>query len=128
MKAAIIARYGSPDVLRVGEAAKPSPQHGEVLVRVHVASVGRTDCGELRGHPFFIRLFTGLRRPRRSILGLDFAGEVEALDPAITSFKPGDRVFGMCSSRSNGAQAEYVAAPETAVAAMPASLRFDQAV
>jgi len=128
MKAAVVTRYGSPDVVTIGEMPKPAPAAGEVLIRVHAASVNRTDCGELRAHPVFMRLFTGLRRPRRCILGLDFAGEVEALGDAATSFKPGDRVFGMCPSRSNGAQAEYVCVPERAVAAMPAGARFDEAV
>lgn len=128
MKAAIVTRYGSPDVIELGEVPKPKPRRGELLVRVHAAAVGRTDCGELRGHPIFLRLFIGLRRPRRSILGLDFAGEVEALGRAVTSFQGGCRVFGMCPSRNNGAQAEYVCVPERAVAAMPESLNFDEAV
>jgi NADPH:quinone reductase-like Zn-dependent oxidoreductase len=101
---------------------------GELLIRVHAASVNRTDCGELRAHPVFMRLFTGLRRPRRTIFGLDFAGEVEAVGSAITSLKPGDRVFGMCPSRSSGAQAEYVCVPERVVATMPAGVNFDEAV
>jgi len=128
MKAAIVKRYGSPDVVSVGEAPKPAPTAGEVLVRVRAASVNRTDCGELRGHPVFMRLFSGLLRPRRKIFGLDFAGEVEAVGSAIVAFKPGDRVFGMCPTKSNGAQAEYVCVPERAVAAMPAGARFDEAV
>ena len=130
MKAAVVTRYGSPDVVAIAEMPKPTPAAGELLIRVHTASVNRTDCGELRAHPFFMRLFTGLRRPRRSILGLDFAGEIEAVGAATTdtSFRPGDRVFGMCPSRSNGAQAEYVCVPERVVAAMPAGLRFDEAV
>jgi hypothetical protein len=127
-KAAVITRYGSPDVVKVLDVPTPEPAAGEILVRVHAATVNRTDCGELRAHPFFLRFFYGLRRPKHRIFGLDFAGEVEAVGTATRTFKPGDRVFGMCPSRSNGAQAEYVAAPETAVAAMPASLRFDQAV
>lgn len=128
MKAAVVTRYGSPDVVRILEAPKPTSAADEVLVRVHAATVTRTDCGELRGRPFFIRLFYGLRRPRRTIFGLDFAGEVEAVGAGVVSFKPGDRVFGMCPSRNNGAQAEYVSVPERAVAAMPASARFDEAV
>ena len=128
MKAAVITRYGSPDVVTVREAPRPTPAAGELLIRVHAASVNRTDCGELRAHPVFMRLFTGLRRPRRTIFGLDFAGEVEAVGSAITSLKPGDRVFGMCPSRSNGAQAEYVCVPERAVATMPAGAKFDEAV
>src|ERR1700689_1220930 len=125
MKAAVITRYGSPDVIRILDAPKPTPAAGELLIRVHAATVTRTDCGELRPHPFFARLFFGLRRPRRTIFGVDFAGEVEALGAGTVSFKHGDRVFGMCPSRSNGAQAEYVSVPERAVAAMPAGARYD---
>jgi NADPH:quinone reductase-like Zn-dependent oxidoreductase len=128
MQAAVITRYGSPDVVRVREAPKPAPAADEVLIRVHAASVTRTDCGELRAHPVFMRLFTGLTRPRRSIFGLDVAGEVEAVGAAIAAFAPGDRVFGMCPSRRNGAQAQYVCVPERAIAPMPAGTRFDEAV
>jgi NADPH:quinone reductase-like Zn-dependent oxidoreductase len=127
MKAAVITRYGSPDVVKIREVPKPVPAADEILIRVHAATVNRTDCGELRAHPFFARLFFGLIRPRRTIFGLDFAGEVEAVGAAISSFKPGDRVFGMCPSRKNGAQAEYVCVPERTVAAMPAGTRFDEA-
>jgi len=128
MKAAVITRYGSPDVVKILDAPKPTPAADEVLIRVHAATVNRTDCGELRAHPFFMRFFSGLRRPKRSIFGLDFAGEVEAVGALTLSFKPGDRVFGMCPSRSNGAQAEYVSVPERAVATMPAGARFDEVV
>lgn len=128
MKAAVVTRYGSPDVVKLLDAPKPTPAAGEVLVRVHAATVNRTDCGELRARPFFTRIFYGLRRPRRMIFGLDFAGEVESAGAGTVSFKHGDRVFGMCPSRSNGAQAEYVSVPERAVAAMPAGARYDEAV
>jgi NADPH:quinone reductase-like Zn-dependent oxidoreductase len=128
MKAAVITHYGSPDVVKILDAQKPTPAVDEVLVRVHAATVNRTDCGELRTRPFFTRFFYGLRRPRRTIFGLDFAGEVEAVGAGTVSFKQGDRVFGMCPSRSNGAQAEYVSVPERAVAAMPAGARFDEVV
>ena len=128
MKAAVITRYGSPDVVKILDAPKPTPAADEILIRVHAATVNRTDCAELRAHPFFMRLVSGLRRPRRTIFGLDFAGEVEAVGAGTLSFKPGDRVFGMCPSRSNGAQAEYVSVPERVVAPMPAGARFDEAV
>jgi NADPH:quinone reductase-like Zn-dependent oxidoreductase len=128
MKAAVVSRYGSPDVVKVLDAPKPTPAADEVLVRVHATSVNRTDCGELRATPFFIRFFYGLRRPRRAIFGLDFAGEVEATGAAAVLFKPGDRIFGMCPFTRNGAHAEYVSVPERAVAAMPAGARFDEAV
>ena len=128
MKAAVVRRYGSPDVVKILDVPKPTPASNEVLIRVHAATVNRTDCGELRAHPFFMRVFYGLLRPKRTIFGLDFAGEVEAIGAEVRSFEPGDRVFGMCPSRSNGAQAEYVAVPDRAVATMPAGARFDEAV
>lgn len=129
MKAAVVTRYGSPDVVKVREAPKPAPKAGEVLIRVHATTVNRTDCGELRPHPFFARLFYGLLRPGRTIFGMDFAGEVEVAGAGVTSFKPGDRVFGMCPSGSNGAHAEFVCVPqEGPIAAMPAGTRFDEAV
>lgn len=79
MKAAVNERYGSPDVLDVRELPVPKPQAGEVLVRVHATTVGRTDTCALRAHPFFVRPWTGLLRPRRQVLGFDFAGTVEAV-------------------------------------------------
>jgi NADPH:quinone reductase-like Zn-dependent oxidoreductase len=128
MKAAVITRYGSPDVIKIADAPKPAPAAGEVLIRVHATTVNRTDCGELR--PRIIgRLLFGLRRPRRTIFGMDFAGVVEAVGAEVMSLKAGDRVFGMCPSRSNGAHAEYVCIPERApIATMPANTRFDEAV
>lgn len=128
MKAAVITRYGSPDVIQILDVPKPAPGAGEVLIRVHATTVNRTDCGELR--PRIIgRLLFGLRRPRRTIFGMDFAGVVEAVGADVMSFKPGDRVFGMCPSRNNGAQAEYVCMPESApIAIMPANTHFDEAV
>ena len=120
MKAVVNTRYGSPDVLEIREVPKPEPRAGEVLIRVHATTVSRTDCGALRAHPFFVRFFTGLRRPKRTILGMDFAGEVEAVGAGVTSFTPGDRVFGL-SPGGYGAHAEYLCVPEKgAIAAMPA--------
>jgi NADPH:quinone reductase-like Zn-dependent oxidoreductase len=128
MKAATIVRYGSPGVIEVRDVPAPVPGPDEVLVRVHAATVNRTDCGELL-HPTLIRLLTGAGRSRRNILGMDFAGTVEAVGAAASLFKPGDRVFGMCPSRNDGAQAEYFCMPETGpIAHMPSNLRFDQAV
>ena len=128
MRAAIVTRYGSPDVITIGDAPRPTPAAGEVLIRVHATSVSRTDCGELRAHPVFMRLFTGLRWPRRSIFGLDVAGTVEAIGAGVVSLRPGDRVFGMCPSRRNGAHADYVCVPEATVATIPAGARFDEVV
>ena len=128
MRAVINARYGSPDVLEIRQVPKPQPKAGEVLIRVHATTVCRTDCGMLRPHPFFVRFFAGLRRPKRTTLGMDFAGEVEAVGAGVTSFTPGDRVFGV-SPDDYGAHAEYLCVPEKgAIAAMPAGTRFDEAV
>jgi NADPH:quinone reductase-like Zn-dependent oxidoreductase len=128
MKAATIARYGSPGVVEVHDVSTPAPGPDEVLVRVHAATVNRTDCGELL-HPTLTRMLTRGRRPRRSILGMDFAGTVEAVGAAASVFQPGDRVFGMCPFGKDGAQAEYFCMSETGpIAHMPSNLRFDQAV
>jgi len=128
MKAAMVTRYGSPDVVTLCEVPKPTPQAGEILVRVHAATVNRTDLGELEPHVIG-RVFYGLLRPRRAIFGLDFAGEVDAVGSGVTSLKPGDRVFGMCPSRRNGAHAEFACVPEQgAIATMPPGTRFDEAV
>src|SRR4051812_20820982 len=110
MKAATVARYGSPGVIEVRDVPTPVPGPDEVRVRVHAATVNRTDCGELL-HPTLMRLLTG-GRSRRTILGMDFSGIVEAVGAAAGLFKPGDRVFGMCPFRHDGAQAEYLCMPE----------------
>jgi len=128
MKAVVNARWGSPDVLEIRQVPKPEPKAGEVLIRVHATTVSRTDCGMLRPHPVWVRLFAGLLRPKRTILGMDFAGEVEAVGIGVTLFKPGDRVFGL-SPDVYGAHAEYLCVPETgAIAVMPAGVRFGEAV
>ena len=129
MRAAIHTRYGSPDVLQIRDVPKPAPQAGEVLVAVHAAAVGRTDCGLLRAHPFFSRLMTGLLRPQRAILGMDFAGVVEEVGTGVAKFEPGARVFGMLRYRELGAHAEYVCVPQDGyIAPMPAGLRFAECV
>lgn len=128
MTAVVSARYGSPDVLEIRQVPKPAPRPDEVLVKVHATTVTRTDCGMLRPHPSFGRIVLGLRRPKITTLGIDFAGEVEAVGPGVASFKPGDRVFGL-SPDTFGAHAEYLCVPQHgAIAPMPAGLPFDEAV
>ena len=123
MKAVINTRYGPPDVLAIREVHKPQPKADEVLIRVHATTVTRTDCGMLRARPFFIRFL-----PRRTILGMDFAGEVEAVGAGVASFSPGDRVFGM-SPDDFGAHAEYLCVSENgSIAGVPDGTRFEQAV
>lgn len=128
MKAAVNIRYGPPDVVTVREVPRPEPGPGEVLVRVRATTVGRTDCGALRAHPAFTRLFTGLLRPKRTILGMDFAGEVEAVGAGAGSFRSGQRVFGLTPG-GYGGHAQYLTVPEEgAIAPMPAGVSFEAAV
>jgi NADPH:quinone reductase-like Zn-dependent oxidoreductase len=127
MRAAVHTRYGPPDVVRMAEVAVPAVGERDVLVKVHVTTVNRTDCGFRAAHPFFIRVFTGLFKPRRTILGTEFAGTVEAVGDSVTSFGVSDRVFGFHEWRF-GAHAEYLSIPDDGpIATMPANLTFEQA-
>ena len=128
MKAATITQYGKPGVVAVRDVPSPTPGPNDVLVRVYATTVNRSDCGELL-HPTFIRLLTGGGPARRKILGMDFAGTVEAVGASASRFTPGDRVYGMCPFRNDGAQAEYFCMAETGpIASMPTNLGFHQAV
>ena len=127
MKAVVFDRYGPPEVLRLEEVEKPVPKDDEVLIKVHATTVNRTDCGIRAANPFIARFFTGLRRPRRRILGTELAGEVEAVGAAVTEFAIGDRVFGI-SAWLFGAHAEYICMRESAaLATMPAGMSFEEA-
>ena len=134
MKAVVFDRYGPPDVLRIEEVPRPSPADDEVLVHVRAAAVTRADCatrdanrksGLVAGA--ISRLVFGVRRPRRRILGSEYAGVVETAGAAVTGLKPGDAVFGT-TGFGFGAHAEYLCVRESArVAPMPARLTFEQA-
>jgi NADPH:quinone reductase-like Zn-dependent oxidoreductase len=127
MRAAVRTRYGPPDVVRVLEVEKPAAKDHEVLVRVHATTVNRTDCGLRAAKPFIYRFFLGLRRPRLTVLGNEFAGQVEAVGTGVRSFEVGDRVFGF-SGTWFGAHAEYLTMPEDGLlATMPADLSYEEA-
>jgi NADPH:quinone reductase-like Zn-dependent oxidoreductase len=127
MRAAVRTRYGPPDVVRVVEVEKPAAKDNEVLVRVHATTVNRTDCGLRAAKPFIYRFFLGLRRPRLTVLGNEFAGLVEAVGTGVRSFEVGDRVFGF-SGTWFGAHAEYLTMPEDGLlATMPADLSYEEA-
>ena len=127
MKAAVHTRYGPPDVARVVNVPAPTAKDDEVLVKVYATTVNRTDCGFRGARPFFVRLFTGLVRPRVRILGNEFAGQVEALGAAVTSFAVGDRVFGY-NDTAFGAHAQYLTIREDAsLARIPANMTYTQA-
>jgi len=125
MRAVIHDKYGAPEVLRLEEVDRPVPKDDEVLVKIHATTVTRTDCGLRSAELFVTRFFTGLRRPKRKILGMELAGEVEAVGAAVTEFEVGDDVFGVIGS---GANAEYVCVPETApLAHKPVGMSFEEA-
>ena len=124
MKAVIHERYGPPEVLRVADVARPVPGADEVLVRVHASSVTRSDCGVRGTEYFFARIFTGILRPKRIVAGMEFAGVVEEVGPAVTGFAAGDDVFGI----KGGANAEYICVRESGVIARkPSRLSFEEA-
>jgi NADPH:quinone reductase-like Zn-dependent oxidoreductase len=127
MKAAVRDRYGTLDVVVVREVDRPRPLDDQVLVRVRAASVNRADLDALGPKPGFVRLFMGVRSPRVHGLGLDAAGEVEAVGPNVTRLKPGDRVFGDMFSFGSGSFAEYVCATERAFLPIPVGMTFEEA-
>ena len=125
MKAAVATRYGPPGVVRVMDVPRPTPRANELLVRVHATTVNRTDCGFRGAHPWFIRGFSGITKPRRTILGNEFAGVVEAVGEEVGLFAVGDRVFGYDDVRF-GCHAEYLAIrQDRAVATMPDDRDFE---
>jgi NADPH:quinone reductase-like Zn-dependent oxidoreductase len=126
MKAIVYEKYGTPDVLELREVDTPTPKDDEVLIRVHAVSINDWDWGLLEGTPLMYRLLSGLFRPRKKILGSDVAGRIEAVGKDVVRFKPGDEVFGDLSGRWGGF-AEYVCAPETALALKPLSMTFPEA-
>ena len=124
MRAVVHDRYGPPDVLRIEDVERPTPAEDELLVRVHATTVTQTDCHMRAARPFVWRFMLGLRRPRRRILGLEFAGVVEDIGSSVSQFAAGDRVFGLRSS----SHAEYVCVRESRlVAHMPSGMSFEEA-
>ncbi|NNE07969.1 MAG: NAD(P)-dependent alcohol dehydrogenase [Gemmatimonadetes bacterium] len=123
MKAIVYRKYGPPDVLELRDVDKPAVEDDEVLVRIHAAATNPYDWHFMRGEPYFMRLFTGVRAPRARALGADFAGEVEDTGRNVSEFLIGDKVYGL----AGGAFAEYVSVPANEVAMMPRNLTYEQA-
>jgi NADPH:quinone reductase-like Zn-dependent oxidoreductase len=124
MKAIVYRCYGSPDVLKLEDIAKPAPADNRMLVKVHAASVNPLDWHYMRGEPYVMRADSGMGAPNDIHMGVDFAGTVESVGKDVKRFKPGDEVFG----GRNGAFAEYVSVAENgSVAIKPANLTFEQA-
>ena len=122
MKAIVCRNYGSPDVLKYEEIEKPTPGDDEVLIKVRAASVNPRDR-LFRGTSYIVRILTGMRKPKDTRLGVDLAGQVEAVGRNVTGFKPGDEVFGSC----RGAFAEYACTSESALVVKPENVTFEQA-
>lgn len=127
MKAAIYTQYGSPEVVSIKEVAKPIPKENEILVKVHVSTVNRTDTGFRSAEYFVSRFWSGLLKPKNQVLGCEFAGEVEAIGNDVKSFKVGDSVFGY-NDKTFGGHAQYLVIDENeAVAVVPKNFTFEEA-
>ena len=127
MKAMVCTKYGSPDVLQLKEVEKPVPTSNEVLIKVHAATATTASVIGRTGKPHFVRLFFGLFKPRKPILGQELAGEIEAIGSDVKSFKVGDKVFGMTGTEL-GAHAQYKRMNEnSALTSMPQNATFDDA-
>ena len=134
MRAVVYDRYGPPEVLRLEDVPQPVPTEDEVLIKIHATTVTRSDCG-VRGAnassglvvSFLSRLYSGLRRPKRRILGSELAGEVAAVGAGVSEFAVGDRVYGTSAGRF-GAHAEFICVRESAALAhKPATMTFEEA-
>ena len=125
MKAVVYTDYGSPDVLEIRDIKKPVPNDDQVLIKVRAASINPLDWHFMEGTPYIMRAMgVGLRKPKDPRLGVDMAGQVEAVGKNVTQFKPGDEVFG----GRTGAFAEYVCArADRAIVLKPANITFEQA-
>src|SRR5438094_3328341 len=122
MKAIVYSNYGSPDVVKCKEIEKPVPADNEVLIKVRAASLNPVDGHLMRG-PLPLRPMTGLRKPRNARLGVDVAGQVEAVGRNVTQFKPGNEVFGACRA----ALAEFACISESRLVVKPNKVTFEQA-
>jgi len=125
MKAVVYTNYGSPDVLEIRDVKKPVPNDDQILIKVRAAAVNPLDWHFMEGTPYIMRAMgVGLRKPKDPRLGVDYAGQVEAVGKNVTRFKPGDEVFG----GKTGAFAEYVCArADRAIVLKPANITFEQA-
>lgn len=126
MKTSIRRKYGSPEQITIEQIERPIPKADEVLIRVYATTVNRTDCANLTAKPFIMRLFLGLFKPRKIVLGTDFAGEITAIGNKNPALKIGDRVFGFHDMGAQS-QAEFLTASAKNVFPIPANVDFKHA-
>ncbi|WNJ20267.1 NAD(P)-dependent alcohol dehydrogenase [Pontibacter sp. G13] len=128
MKVLMQRKYGGPELLALEEVDRPSPKAGEILIRVKAASLNAADWHQMRGDPYFFRLFMGgLSKPRPQVLGRDVAGVIEAIGSGVEGFEVGDEVFGEIEFNHGGSYAEYITTPADSVLLKPANLTFGEA-
>lgn len=125
MKSAVRTQYGGPEVLQIKDHQTPQPGRHEVLVKVYATTLNRTDCANLQGKPYIVRLFTGLNKPRKKVPGTDFSGEVIAFGSRVTDFEIGDRVFGL-DDNGLGTQTQFALLPKKKVVSMPDNITYAQ--
>jgi NADPH:quinone reductase-like Zn-dependent oxidoreductase len=126
MKASIRRHYCSPSQLKVEQIEKPIPNDNEALIRVYATTVNRTDCANLTAKPFIMRFVLGLFKPRKIVVGTDFAGEVISIGKKVNSIHVGDRVMGF-DDQGLQSQAEYLTTIEENVYTIPKEINFKQA-
>ncbi|MFC1998302.1 NAD(P)-dependent alcohol dehydrogenase [Chloroflexota bacterium] len=124
MRAIVYEKYGPPEVLQLKEVDKPTMKDNEVLIKVHASTVSSLDWKFRSGEVFVARLMSGIRKPRKGILGTEVSGEVESAGKDVTQFKQGDQVF---ADVKYGGYAEYVACPEQRVVVKPANMSYEEA-
>ena len=128
MKAIVCTKYGAPEVLQLREVEKPVPKDNEVLIKVHAATATTSGLSGRKGEPFIARLFTGFTKPKKNILGIELAGEIEDVGKDVKLFKIGNQIFGH-TGLSFGAYAEFICLPEDAALVIkPTNMTYEESV